>query len=369
MKIMKGDDDMQYSELQQKGFEIAEKYTRLPLDERLCIIAQAFGVKSASIFVQPCTGKYRGQSGIMIKLEGGGSMGIGMCGNASAQKSDTISECVNNVLAKCNPEIVAETKARAAIALKARESEDNKNAEQRGLKPYKLLNVELSPGIEIGGHTGWYYAAIAVDNKIIGFVTSDLASDIERGVLTNSVSRTDYFVAGGVKDEEVDFVFNNVGHSSVGDLYTVKMSQEALERAEKALVELSSLNRESDLLYGAGNLFGIYQIRVDTDETRNLRFVSMRELEKLGSAPKRSNYELVYTAPFTERVEFLSDRYCVLDRVFRDFNIDKPLDYTGRSVSVSDVIVLNCNGNISVHYVDSFGFIEIDGFFGETKTK
>jgi len=133
-------------------------------------------------------------------------------------------------------------------------------------------------------------------------------------------NRADYFVAGGIKDEEVDFVFNNVGHSSLGDSYTVKMSQEARERAEKTLVELSSLNRESDLLYGEGNRFGIYQIRVDTNETRNLRFVGMRELGKLGFVPNKKNYKLVYTSPFIESVEFLSDRYSVLNKIYLDFN-------------------------------------------------
>jgi len=128
-------------------------------------------------------------------------------------------------------------------------------------------------------------------------------------------------------------------------------------------------NGESELLYGKENRFGIYQIHNDISVARNIHFIGLQELEKIGFVTNRENYELVYTAPFTERVEFLSDRYCVLNRVFHDFNIDKPRDYTGRSVSVSDVIIFNCNGDISAHYVDNFGFAEIDGFFGETKTK
>ena len=238
-ETMNGGEDMQYSELQEKGFEYARQHAHLPLNERLNIIAQSFGVKSASVFIQPCTGKYRGQSDIMLRLENGGTMGIGMRSNAAARKDSVISECVNNALAKYNPEIVAEAKARAASALKAREAEDNINAEQRGLKPYKFLNVELCDGGSGNGHTGWYYATIAVDNKVIGFITTDLASDIERGVLTDYVTRANYFVAGGLRDEDADFVFNNVGHSSVKDSYTVEMSGAARERAEKTLAELS----------------------------------------------------------------------------------------------------------------------------------
>jgi len=140
---------------------------------------------------------------------------------------------------------------------------------------------------------------------------------------------------------------------------------------EELLTQIGIINyqREYELLYGNENRFGIYQIRNDIDAVRNIHFIGLQEIGKLGYFPNKENYELVYTAPFEESVEFLADRYCALNRVFHDFNIDKPSDYTGRSVSVSDVIVLNCNGDISSHYVDGIGFVEIDGFFGETKTK
>ena len=87
--------------------------------------------------------------------------------------------------------------------------------------------------------------------------------------------------------------------------------------------------------------------------------------------PNCANYKIVYTAPFSERIEFLSDRYPVLNNIYAKFNTEQPSDYTGRSVSVSDVIVLKCNENLSVHYVDSTGFVEIDNytFFGEDVNK
>ena len=44
------------------------------------------------------------------------------------------------------------------------------------------------------------------------------------------------------------------------------------------------------------------------------------------------------------------------------FNCARPLDYHGHSLSVSDVIMLNQDGKISVHYVDSIGFKELPGF-------
>ena len=44
------------------------------------------------------------------------------------------------------------------------------------------------------------------------------------------------------------------------------------------------------------------------------------------------------------------------------FNLSRPQDFEGHSLSVSDVIALKRNGEISVHYVDSIGFKELPGF-------
>jgi len=119
-------------------------------------------------------------------------------------------------------------------------------------------------------------------------------------------------------------------------------------------------SREAELLYGSGDRFGIYQIHDDTAEARNFRFVPMRELEALGLGVDRANYKLVYTAPLT-----MNDN---LDRIFADFNDDaRPVDFTGRSVSVSDIIVLKQSGDISSRYVDSAGFVELDAFLGDQR--
>jgi hypothetical protein len=128
--------------------------------------------------------------------------------------------------------------------------------------------------------------------------------------------------------------------------------------------------READLLYGDNpyhreNKFGIYQIRDDIDEPRNFRSASMKELEAHGLTVSRDNYELVYTAPFSDRVEFLTDKNSVLNSLYEQFNIHHPADYSGRSMSVGDVVVLRCNGDITAHFVDSVGFVELSSFTGD----
>ena len=48
--------------------------------------------------------------------------------------------------------------------------------------------------------------------------------------------------------------------------------------------------------------------------------------------------------------------------LFQMFNLSRPQDFEGHSLSVSDVIALKRNGEVSVHYVDSIGFKELPGF-------
>ena len=54
-----------------------------------------------------------------------------------------------------------------------------------------------------------------------------------------------------------------------------------------------------------------------------------------------------------------------LDTLYERFNIHRPENFTGHSLSVSDVIVLESGGDKKAFYVDSFGFCEVEDFFVE----
>ena len=47
---------------------------------------------------------------------------------------------------------------------------------------------------------------------------------------------------------------------------------------------------------------------------------------------------------------------------YAKFNVSRPDDFTGHSLSVSDIVALRQNGVVSCHYVDSIGFQELPGF-------
>ncbi len=121
-------------------------------------------------------------------------------------------------------------------------------------------------------------------------------------------------------------------------------------------LEESSTNKEAQLLYGRDNQFGIYQLN-NSPQARDIHFMNSDFLEMKGVAISRENYNLIYTAPLEEGTS--------LEDIFTRFNIERPEDFTGHSLSVSDIVVLHQNGENTCHFVDSFGYKEVPEFIQE----
>ena len=338
------------TELQEKALEIADRYKDLPLQAKIDVIAQAFGCKTGEIHTSPCTGKWRGTSDMTIRFDNGASLFIGNHLTPKAKTVKVQTECVNRTLVQYNPEIVKATKEAALPALLQREAKDNEIAAQKGLKPYALLNVEFNEGADekTGGYIGWYYVTLAVDGKICTHLETGLNHDIASGKVSDTPTRADYYPAGALKEADVDYVLNNVGFSSASTLYTVPLRDDVRERAEKTLAERSAAAPEQ------GDIFAIYQIK-GGPETRDYRFEAYESLQEAGLAVDRQNYDLVYTAPL--------DGKTTLEDIYRTFNLDRPADFTGHSLSVSDIVVLTRSGKEEAHYCDSFGFTPVPEFF------
>ena len=80
----------------------------------------------------------------------------------------------------------------------------------------------------------------------------------------------------------------------------------------------------------------------------------MESAKSLGYTIDGKDYRMVYAAPWMPTI--------TLDNIFERFNIDRPEDFRGHSLSVSDVIVINRGAEITAYYVDSFGFQELPEF-------
>lgn len=97
----------------------------------------------------------------------------------------------------------------------------------------------------------------------------------------------------------------------------------------------------------------IYQLRRDAPV--ELRFARM---ESLTAPPDPANYEAIYT----REVYPDSNRSRILENFYYIFNEERPVDFTGHSLSVSDIVALKLDGKVSYHYCDSVGFKELPAF-------
>ena len=133
---------------------------------------------------------------------------------------------------------------------------------------------------------------------------------------------------------------------------------ESAEKAAELITRMDAVVKEQKLLSGSEKQFGIYQITA-RDPEHDYRFMNLDFVKRHGMEVNRADYELVYTEPLTEKD--------TLEAIYERFNIQRPADFTGHSLSVSDVVVLNDGKSIKACYVDSIGFAELPDFFKERK--
>lgn len=121
--------------------------------------------------------------------------------------------------------------------------------------------------------------------------------------------------------------------------------------------ETSQQERLEAFLETANDSYAILQLR-HIEETIPERFASRLSLERMGKEPVFDHYEIVYLAP----LEPFKDQNLMLEEIYTKFNIQRPEDFYGHSLSISDVVALKQKGKISWHYVDSVGFSELPDF-------
>lgn len=122
-------------------------------------------------------------------------------------------------------------------------------------------------------------------------------------------------------------------------------------------LEIIKQKREQAFLESPGDTYAIYQLKRD-DATADIRFMNSDYLREKGIEPQYENYELIYTGALSKdgsQIDKLEDLY-------RIFNIEHPQDFTGHSLSISDIVALKQAGVVSYHYVDSVGYKELTNF-------
>ena len=121
--------------------------------------------------------------------------------------------------------------------------------------------------------------------------------------------------------------------------------------------------REQAFLAQNRDCFAIYQ--VSRDDPQNVRFMNLDWLKAHDISIDRSNYDLIYTAPLRESGTVPEQ----LEKLYQQFNLEKPVDFHSPSMSVSDIVAIRQDGKVSCHYCDSVGFTQIPGFLPENPLK
>ena len=179
---------------------------------------------------------------------------------------------------------------------------------------------------------------------------------LERGL-------TIYIVQEGKNPE---MVFDTADLNTHGGIFA--MPREEWEQSsafhEKVLQRQDrQQEREQAFLSHGGDCFAIYQVR--RDDPQNVRFMNLDWLQSNNLAVDRKNYDLIYTAPLHGTGNTMER----LERLYEQFNLHKPVDFHSPSMSVSDIVAIRQNGQVSCYYCDSVGFTEVPGFLPDNPLK
>ena len=105
--------------------------------------------------------------------------------------------------------------------------------------------------------------------------------------------------------------------------------------------------------------FEIYQVK-SGEEYHDKRFAG---LSGLSGTPNVADYDLVFSGKLSEIDVNTENKNEILESIFTKFNTDRPEDFKGHSLSVSDVVVLHKDDTDTAHYVDIAGFSDVPEFF------
>ena len=147
------------------------------------------------------------------------------------------------------------------------------------------------------------------------------------------------------------------------------VSEEMQEQAASLLDAVKSFRNLSGIEDRAEKenepTYKIYQLKKG-EEYHNLRFTRWDDMPRFNLSFDRKNYDEVYGGNIADVTKF-PFKEGILEDVFKKFNNDRPEDFKGRSLSVSDVVVLEDKEGSSAHFVDTVGMADVTDLFFELK--
>lgn len=126
-------------------------------------------------------------------------------------------------------------------------------------------------------------------------------------------------------------------------------------------------NKWRDKIKDLTDYFAIYQLKPD-DKYRDYHFMPTKFLKKYDlNIQKEDCYNLLYASSLMQLVQKINFNSIpdMLEYLFEKFNIDRPSNFLGHSLSVGDVIVVYDGIEKRSYYVDDFGFTELMNWEGK----
>ena len=177
------------------------------------------------------------------------------------------------------------------------------------------------------------------------------------------IDTSDYsfaYVAGWSSDKEL-----NVLKSSLDTIQ--KQAAELIDRIDTRFQELLkepilpmqdvtltvSEHAKNSYVATPERTFSIYQLK-DGEANQYRRGISYESLQKLGEQPVIRNY--------TEVIRDKMHQSATLENIYQEFGLDKPSDFTGHPLSMSDIVVIEANGVHTANYVDTYGYVSCPDF-------
>ena len=222
------------------------------------------------------------------------------------------------------------------------------DAQEQSLDEYPMPDSEVSVS-DMQGY-GYFYDGMLP-------VTRERALELDAAGLTVYILH---------EDNTESMVFDTEEIMEHGGLFGVEheeweqspaFHEKVLERQDR------QLEREQAFLAHEGSCFAIYQ--VSRDDPQNVRFMNLDWLQSHNLAVDRNNYDLIYTAQLNGSGSTMEQ----LETLYKQFNLQKPVDFHSPSLSVSDIVAIKQDGKVSCHYCDSVGFTEIPGFLPDNPLK
>lgn len=222
------------------------------------------------------------------------------------------------------------------------------------------------------------------DDANFGDIHSDNFDDAAAMTDRLDIYINDYYIediAGQMKEAGLDDIINIDEMTSLESIYNAINANSADERMKKFFADNLSDMRKLDLVINkldAVDLniafkdakieptYTIYQLK-DGESTHYKRFEPFANLKRFNLEFDRNEYEEVYSGKVSDISRGASKNW-VLNDIYTKFNDNnRPDDFEGHSLSMSDVVILEDENGKTANYIERVGSIDVTDLFFEVQ--